>query len=221
MIIVDDCSTDDSVKRVEEMAADDERIRLIRLDKNSGPAVARNRGIEEAKGRYIAFLDSDDRWLPNKLQRQIDFMKEHDAALSYTGYWQIDELTGERRHRVHVPERIDYHELLKQNVIGCLTAMYDTRKVGKRYMPLIRKRQDFGLWLQILKRIPHAYGLDDALAEYRVRKGSISSNKIKSSLYNWKLYRHIEGLPVHRAIYYFGCYTFRSLKKYRKSKEAK
>jgi hypothetical protein len=110
---------------------------------------------------------------------------------------------------------VDYRELLKQNIIGCLTAIYDTEKVGKVYMPEIRKRQDFGLWLKILRRVPVAYGLDEPLAEYRVRSSdSVSSNKLKASLYNWRLYREVEKLPLAKALYYFGWYTYRSLVKY-------
>ena len=215
MIIVDDCSTDDSAKIVKEMAADDVRIRLIRLDKNSGPAVARNRGIEEANGRYIAFLDSDDRWLPDKLQKQLAFMNEKGAVLSFSGYYIIDEESGERIKKIEVPQKVDYHELLKQNVIGCLTAIYDTKQVGRLYMPEIRKRQDFGLWLRILKMTPYAYAINEPLAEYRVRKRSLSSNKIKASLYNWKLYTEVEKLPWYKAAYYFGWYTYRSFLKYK------
>ena len=117
---------------------------------------------------------------------------------------------------INIPEKVDYSELLKQNIIGCLTAMYDTEKVGKIYMPNMRKRQDFGLWLKILKKVPYAYGIDEPLAYYRVRSTSVSSNKIEASKYNWKLYREVEKLPLYKAIYYFGWYTYRSILKYRK-----
>jgi len=216
LILVDDCSSDDSLKVIEALIADDKRIKLIKLTENSGPAIARNRAIKEAKGRYVAFLDSDDLWTPDKLLKQISFMQEHDVALSYTGYYRIEEESGEVIDQIHVPEKINYSELLKQNIIGCLTAIYDTRKIGKVYMPDIRKRQDFGLWLNILKKVPYAYGIDEPLAYYRVRSASVSSNKILASKYNWKLYREVEKLPIHKAIYYFGWYTYRSILKYKK-----
>ncbi len=215
MIVVDDCSTDRSAEVVREVAAGDRRIRLVRLEHNVGPAVARNRAIELAKGRYIAFLDGDDMWSERKLERQIAFMKDRDIALSYTDYYRIEERSGRRIDLIRAPEKVDYRELLKQNVIGCLTAVYDTEKLGKVYMPEILKRQDFALWLKILKRVPFAYGLNEPLACYRVRSASVSSNKIRSSLYNWKLYREVEKLPWYEAAYYFGWYTFRSLRKYR------
>ncbi len=216
LILVDDCSTDDSIKIVETLIANDRRIKLINLTKNSGPSVARNCAIEEANGRYIAFLDSDDLWHSDKLLKQISFMKEHNAALSFTGYYHIDEKSGTVIDQMYIPDKINYSGLLKQNIIGCLTAMYDTQKLGKIYMPDILKRQDFALWLTILKKIPYAYGLDEPLAYYRVRTASVSSNKILASKYNWKLYREVEKLPLHKAIYYFGWYTYKSILKYKK-----
>ena len=215
LILVDDYSSDDSLKIIESLIADDKRIKLIQLTQNSGPAIARSRAIEEAKGRYIAFLDSDDLWHTDKLSKQILFMQEHDIALSYTGYYRIEEKGGEIIDQIHVPQKVNYNELLKQNIIGCLTAIYDTQKLGKVYMPDIRKRQDFGLWLKILKQVPYAYGLDEPLAYYRVRTSSVSSNKILASKYNWKLYREVEKLPLYKAIYYFGWYTYKSILKYK------
>ena len=143
-------------------------------------------------------------------------MQKENIALSYTGYYRIEEESGEIIDQIHMPKKINYSELLKQNIIGCLTAIYDTQKIGKVYMPDIRKRQDFGLWLKILKRVPYAYGIDEPLGYYRVRTNSVSSNKILASTYNWKLYREVEKLPIYKAIYYFGWYTFTSILKYKK-----
>lgn len=216
LIIIDDCSPDNSNKIIEDYMQRSEKIKLISLESNCGPAIARNRGIQEAKGRYIAFLDSDDLWHPDKLLKQLSFMKEQDVSLSFTRYDRIDEQSGMVIDQLHVPFRVDYHELLKQNIIGCLTAVYDTQKLGKVYMPDILKRQDFALWLTILKKIPYAYGLDEPLAYYRVRTASVSSNKILASKYNWKLYREVEKLPLHKAIYCFGWYTYKSILRYKK-----
>ncbi|MCK5535976.1 MAG: glycosyltransferase family 2 protein, partial [Bacteroidales bacterium] len=187
MIIVDDVSSDRSNDIIEEYIKKDNRIKLIKLAKNSGPSVARNKAIHLANGRYIAFLDSDDCWHSSKLTKQLSFMQEQDIALSYTGYYRIKEESGEIIDQIHVPKKVDYNELLKQNIIGCLTAIYDTHKIGKIYMPDIFRRQDFGLWLKILKKVPYAYGMLEPLASYRVRTSSVSSNKILASKYNWKL----------------------------------
>lgn len=215
MIIVDDKSMDNTVKLIETYTQKDKRIKYIVLEENSGPAVARNRAIEEAEGKYIAFLDADDLWMPQKLEKQIAFMQRENIALSYTGYYRFEESAEEIKDEITVPMKVDYHELLKQNIIGCLTAVYDTKIVGKVYMPLIRKRQDFGLWLKILKEVPYAYALQEPLAYYRMHHDSISSNKIVSSQYNWKLYREVEKLPWYQALYYFAWYTYRSLLKYK------
>ncbi|UFH59369.1 glycosyltransferase family 2 protein [Sulfurovum mangrovi] len=215
MIIVDDQSTDNSVKLIDAYAQKDTRIKCIVLEENSGPAVARNRAIEEAQGRYIAFLDADDLWMPQKLEKQIAFMQKENIALSYTGYYRFEQSKDQIKDEITVPLKVDYHELLKQNIIGCLTAVYDTGILGKVTMPLIRKRQDFGLWLKILKEVPYAYALQEPLAYYRIHTDSISSNKIITSKYNWKLYREVEKLPWYKAVYYFAWYTYRSLLKYK------
>ena len=215
MIIVDDLSPDNSIAIVKKYLPKDNRIKFLKLEKNSGPAIARNYAIKEAKGRYIAFLDSDDLWHKDKLSKQITFMQKNDIALSYTGYYQIEENSGEIMDQVSIHQKVNYNELLKQNIIGCLTAIYDTKKIGKVYMPNILRRQDFGLWLKILKKVPYAHGIDEPLAYYRIRSSSVSSNKILASKYNWKLYTGVEKLPLYKAIYYFGWYTYKSILKYK------
>lgn len=210
LIIIDDCSTDNSCDVIQKYADQDNRIQLIKLKKNSGAAVARNTGIEHASGRFIAFLDSDDTWHPEKLHKQINFMLEHDYAFSYTQYHQVNE-KGETIGYLYFPEKTTYKNLLKTCVIGCLTAMYDTEKIGKVYFPLIRKRQDFALWLKILKMVPYAYCVPEDLASYTVRSNSISSNKFKAAQYNWHLYRNIERLSIFLSIYYFSNYIFRGI----------
>lgn len=210
LIIVDDCSSDYSVQVITRYLSQDERIKLICLEKNSGAAVARNRGIEEASGRFIAFLDSDDSWHPEKLSKQVDFMLKYDYAFTYTAYHKVNEY-GEYLSKVNIPLKTKYNELLKTCVIGCLTAMYDSHKLGKVYFPLIRKRQDFALWLKILKLTPYAYGLNEDLANYTVRSDSISANKIKAAQYNWYLYRNIEKLNILKSIYYFSHYMIKGI----------
>lgn len=206
LIIVDDCSPDHSNIIIERRVAEDKRIKLIKLAVNSGAAVARNTAIELAKGRFIAFLDSDDQWLPSKLERQVRFMRNGDMAFSYTAYEKLDE-EGAVVSRVNIPRKVSYHDMLKVSSIGCLTAMYDTQKLGKVYMPLIRKRQDLGLWLSILKKTPHAFGLNEVLAQYQLRKGSISSNKRDAARFTWRLYREVEEMSLPVAVYYFSHYA--------------
>lgn len=204
MIIVDDLSPDDSNEIIEEYCKKDERIRLIKLEKNSGPAVARNKAIEEAKGRYIAFLDADDLWKPQKLEKQIKFMQEKNCALSYSAYETMTEDGILENKFVNPPLKISYEDLLKSNHIGCLTAVYDTQKIGKVFMPLIKKRQDYGLWLKILKKTDFAYSLDESLAIYRIMSNSVSSNKFKLLKYHYKLFTEFENINTIKAVYYLG-----------------
>lgn len=203
LIIVDDASPDDSNKIIERYVDLDSRIRLIKLEKNSGPAVARNRAIRMATGRYISFLDADDMWLADKLEKQIGFMREKNIALSYSSYEIIDE-SGNKLGIKSPPGSLDYTDMLKENQMGCLTATYDSKILGKCYMPLLRKRQDYGLWLSILRQIPYALKAPGILATYRVRQNSVSSDKFKLLNYNFKLFHSVEGLPVYKAVYYVG-----------------
>jgi teichuronic acid biosynthesis glycosyltransferase TuaG len=204
MIIVDDVSPDNSNEIIEKYSKKDSRIKLIKLEKNSGPAVARNRAIQEAKGRYIAFLDADDLWKPEKLEKQIKFMEEKNCALSYSTYETMSEEGVLQNKYINPPLKISYKDLLKSNYIGCLTAIYDTQKIGKVYMPNISKRQDYGLWLKILRKTHFAYGMDESLAVYRIRSNSVSSNKFKLLKFNYKLFKEHEGFSTLKSLYYLG-----------------
>ncbi len=218
MLIVDDLSPDNSNKTIEEYTKKDGRIKLIKLEKNSGPAVARNKAIKEAQGRYIAFLDADDLWLPNKLEIQIKFMKEKKCALSYTSYNLIDE-ENKGLGEFIVPTSVSHSDLLKTNSIGCLTVIYDTEIIGKTYFPDIIKKQDFALWLKILENINQVEGITEILAVYRIRKVSVSSNKIKNTIFIWKIFREHAHLNIIKSIYYFLHYTVNGLKKYKGKKK--
>lgn len=208
LICVDDCSSDNSCEIVQSYADKDSRIRLIRLEVNSGAAVARNAAIEAARGRYIAFLDSDDIWLPYKLEVQLEYMQTNNVPFCYSAYARIDE-HNKVICTVGVPQQVSYQGMLKTSVIGCLTAVYDTQFFGKVAMPLTRKRQDFGLWLQLLKRIDFARGIPDVLALYRVSPGSMSANKLDAARYTWNIYRNVEGFGLWRSFYYFLNYACR------------
>ncbi|SFM27369.1 teichuronic acid biosynthesis glycosyltransferase TuaG [Gracilibacillus orientalis] len=216
MIIVDDGSTDQTISIIEEYQKEDDRIRLILLEKNQGAAVARNTAIENAQGKYIAFLDSDDRWLPEKLERQLAFMQEHDYAFTYTGYnrVQVNDEGKTLEKEVQMPENATYKQLLKSCVIGCLTVMLDREKITDIRMPNIRSRQDYALWLHLTRRGYTAYGLQEALAAYRVRSHSISSNKIRMAKQNWIVYREIEKLSLLKSVWYFVHYVFLKVKAY-------
>ena len=192
LLIVDDASDDATAGTVARLAEAEPRIRALHLGLNGGAARARNRALAMARGRYIAFLDADDLWLPGKLERQIGFMRETGTALTYAGYFI--ESPGGHRSRIRVPPRVTHDALLRGNVIGCLTAVYDSAVLGKVEMPDIRMRQDFGLWLRILARIPEARGLDEPLAVYRRRSGSLSSSIWRRVAGNWMLFRRSEGL---------------------------
>lgn len=212
MILADDASTDNSVSIIQSFH--DSRIKLIRLRNNSGPAAARNAAIQAARGRFIAFLDSDDIWLPEKLELQIQFMLSVDAAVTHTAY-EIIDINGNRTGKIiRAPEVVGYDQLLNYNYIGCLTGMYDTAKTGKILMPDIPKRQDYALWLAILKKGFKAYFLNKVLAQYRTGKHSVSSNKMDAARYNWHILRHIEKLTLPRAAWHFGRYMILGLRKY-------
>lgn len=206
MIVVDDCSKDNSVEVIQSFVDFESRIKLIKLTENSGAAVARNTAIEAAQGRYIAFLDSDDVWLPYKLEKQIDFMLSNNYSFAYSAYGKINE-NNKVIGNVSVPTKVSYESLLKVNSIGCSTAIYDMSFFGKVYMPLIRKRQDLGLWLKLLKQTEYAFGIDETLAQYRLRPDSISANKIDAAKFTWHLYRNVENISLIKASYYFSHYA--------------
>ncbi len=220
MIIVDDCSEDNTYEIAKKYSRTDRRIKVIRLKKNSGAAFARNVAISKAKGRFIAFLDSDDLWLPEKLEIQISFMLKNNLSFTYSSYYLIDEI--ERDCGIFITkEKIDYNSMLKTCSVGCLTAIYDVQQLGKMYMPDIPKRQDYALWLAILKRIGETKGILEPLAKYRIRSGSVSRNKIKAAWYQWKVYSDIEKLSFVKSIYYFLHYTWNGFFKYKNFNSSK
>ena len=201
LIVADDNSTDGTVNMVRSMAADDNRIHLLETDINLGPAAARNRAINAAQGNYIAFLDSDDIWFPDKLRKQISFMEQTGYGFTYTAYEKINERSEKMGIVVSAPKSVNYSSMLyRGDPIGNLTVVYDATKLGKFYVPDIKKRNDFALWLKMMHDCKRAYGLNEVLASYRVRSGSISSTR-KSELlkYYWKLYHDIEKLSNVKA----------------------
>ena len=204
VLVVDDASTDRTRAIVEELARHDSRVRLLSAERNSGPAVARNLTIEAACGRYIAFLDSDDLWLPRKLERQIAAMTANSWAFCFSGYEIVDE-DGVVIGRTGAPGAVSYHQLLNNNVIGCLTAVYDCVAVGKVFAPSIG-RDDLGLWLRVLRQVGQGHGINEVLAQRRLHPGAYSARKYDMARRNWQLYRQ-EGFGVLKSLWYFGGYA--------------
>ena len=210
LIIVDDCSTDNSVDLIESLIFKESRIKLVKLTKNQGAAFARNTGIVLSTGRYLTFIDSDDFWEKDFLLYSLNFCKTHNRGFIFSGYKKVD-LSGNVFEYFGVPIKINYKELLKGTPISCLTAFIDTNIIGKHLMPTNTLREDFAYWLKLLKICEFAYGADFCLANYRVHSLSSSSNKFKMAWHNWKLYRDVENLSYFSSIYYFFHYSFRSV----------
>lgn len=200
MIIVDDASKDNTEEVVSTYK--DPRIRYIRLTENSGAAIARTRAMQEAKGKYMAFLDSDDLWKSNKLEAQIKFMKENNYNFVCSSYEQIDEQGNKNGKIIKCKKKVDYNGVLLSCPVGNSTVMYNVQKLGKFEVPNIRKRNDDALWLKMLKKERYIYGQDEVLMEYRIRQNSISSNKLDLVKYHWYLYREIEHLSVFRSAFH-------------------
>jgi teichuronic acid biosynthesis glycosyltransferase TuaG len=196
MIIVDDCSSDKTESIIKDLINDDSRISFYQLQKNSGAGVARNQAVDLAKGRYIAFLDSDDLWKPEKLQKQIDFLSLNNTPFSFSFYECIDESGAPLNLRVEAPKKLHYWQLFFCNFVGNLTGVYDTHFFGKIPISNIRKRQDWMVWLTVLKKIRTAKPIPDSLAFYRVRKDSISSSKWRLVQHNYTVYRQFHRLNV-------------------------
>ena len=213
MIIVDDCSHDNSRDIISELSAKDARIKFIFLDKNIGSAEARNVAIRQVKGKYIAFLDSDDIWKKDKLEKQIAFMNKNDIAFSFTSYRLISEDGKMKYSIIQVPKKIGYKSYLRNTIIGCLTVMIDKEKTGDFLMPNIRSSHDMALWLLIMKRGFFAYGLNENLAYYRLVSTSNTSKKWKAAKDVWDVYRKEENLNVIYSLYCFIGYILNAIKK--------
>ena len=208
MCIVDDCSTDDTKAVVEGYMANDSRIKYYCLPENSGAAVARTKAMELAQGEFMAFCDSDDLWMPEKLERQLAFMAETGYAFTCTAYEQMDEEGNSLNRVIKTIGKTDYNRLLLDCPVGNSTVMYNVGVMGKFEVPNIRKRNDDALWLTMLKKEKYIRGMPDMLMRYRIRSNSISSNKLKVIKYHWILYRDIEHLSVFRSVFHICWWCF-------------
>lgn len=217
MIIVDDCSNDLTADIVKKISSSETRIKLIELNSNMGAGKARNIAIDRSRGDYIAFLDSDDVWHPDKLTRQIHFMEQKGILFSFTQYSIVTAMSIQSGKVVDKYSKsvVDYKDMLmKKATIGCSTVMLSVNDGVKLEMPEIRTGQDYALWLKLLRSGWKAHRLNDTLTQYRITPGSISSNKFKKARRQWEIYRDIEGIGMLKSMYYFCNYIVRAL--YRK-----
>lgn len=211
LLIVNDASTDETLAIAEWFQRLDKRIRLFTQSDNGGVAKSRNAALKQAKGRYIAFLDSDDLWVPDKLAKQIAFMRANQVTVSYGAYQRMDE-RGNLLGSVWPPKELDYATLLKSNFIGNLTGAYDVKVLGKQYFGEFR-HEDYVAWLALVKRAGKAKSVDEELGSYRVYTGSASSNKLRAALWQWQIYRQSESLGLSQSCWLMLHYLYHAIYK--------
>lgn len=214
LIIVDDVSTDKTQAVLQDYGDQDPRIRWMVQGEHAGIASARNRAIQMAQGRFLAFLDADDLWHPEKLERQLAFMQERDVAFSYSSYDCVDEEGRQLNKTVKAAEDMDYEAYLRNTIIGCSTVMIDTQKVGSVVVPDFRTSEDTATWLDVLRKGFIAYAIEEPLVSYRIRRKSASSNKLKAAADLWKVYRQHESMSFFKAVACFSSYAFHAIKKH-------
>lgn len=220
-LITDDGSTDDSWQLLQELAQKDQRIKPLQNKVNSGAAVSRNNSIARAKGEFIAFLDSDDIWLPQKLELHLAFMEQNNADLSFTSYTLIDEQGKDLNCIIDAQNHgaYSYQDMLrKRATMGCCTVIVRKGAFGDISMPLIRAGQDYALWLKLLKTGKNAFIYNNPLSKYRIVSNSLSRNKYHKAFKIWQVYREIEQLNIFKASYVFCHYAIRALLKLNESK---
>ena len=213
LLVINDCSKDGTAKLVEDFSAKDNRVRLISNEKNSGVSFTRKHGLEEANGSWIAILDSDDAWAPEKLEKQIELQNRTNADLLFTRSAFMDSEGRPIDWYLHAPAEATYRQLLKQNVLSNSSALVRKELYAKHYAVGDGMHEDFAIWLSILKDGKKAYGVDEPLLIYRIAKSSKSGNKIKAAKMNWNTYRYV-GLNVVEAAYYEAWYMFKNVMKY-------
>jgi teichuronic acid biosynthesis glycosyltransferase TuaG len=220
LLVIDDCSQDDTAALAQSLAQRDSRVRLLRNQQNGGVSFSRRRGVEAAAYDYIAFLDSDDYWEPEKLTRQLKALEAHpEASLCFTGSAFIDDRGNRSDYVLNVPETLTFQQLLKQNVISCSSVL--VRRELMLAHPMVDDRdihEDYAAWLRILRQIPYALGIDEPLLVYQISTGSKSGNKLKAARMQWRTYR-VAGVPLPTAAVSFCAYAVRNLQKYRRIKD--
>lgn len=209
MLIADDCSKDNTEQVVKQF--NDPRIKYFKLKSNSGAAVARNEALEKAQGKIIAFLDADDMWKPEKLEKQLKFMLDNNYGFTFSAYEILRE---EQNKVVNVPKSLNYSQFMKNTIIGTLTVMVNTEIVGEVRLVNVKKDHDSMTWAKLIREGNTAYGLNESLAYYRKVVGSISNNKFKAAKTHWNNCRQIEKLSIPKCAYYFFFYALNALKKH-------
>ena len=204
LLIVDDASTDDTLNLVSEIARNEARIKVFPQLKNGGVSVARNLALKNAAGDYIAFLDSDDLWDQEKLEKQLNFMQSSGCQICYTPYRRIDE-DGRALGTVQPPEKVTYSDLLRSNFIGNLTGIYHAKSLGKQYLTDFR-HEDYIAWLNLVKKAGQACAVNEVLASYRVYSGSTSGNKLRTIGWQWLIYRKSQSLGLLESTWLMVCY---------------
>lgn len=213
-LITDDCSSDNTRELLESIATSDNKVTVLKNTENSGAAVSRNLSISLARGDFIAFIDSDDLWLPSKLEKQIKFMEENDINFSFTAYELIDEKGEKLGQQVdtHLKSFVTYDDMLKKKAtLGCSTVMLRRSAFEDISMPLLRTGQDYATWLKLLKVGHNAHPITEILTQYRILPNSISRNKVKKARRQWQIYREIEKLPLLKAVECFFLYAWRAV----------
>lgn len=211
LLIVNDASTDATLQIANNLHEQDRRIHVLDQKESRGIAKARNCALEKARGKYIAFLDSDDIWLPDKLERQISFMEMNNVVVSYSAYERIDE-KGRKLGTVIPPDEIDYKKLLKSNFIANLTGVYNVEVLGKQFFSEVG-HEDYVAWLALVKKAKTAKLVDAVLGQYRVYSGSISSNKFKMLGWQWRVYRDSQSLGFFYSCWLMLCYAYYAINK--------
>jgi teichuronic acid biosynthesis glycosyltransferase TuaG len=218
IIVIDDCSNDDTIKLIKKYQRDDRRINIIILEKNQGAAIARNIGIDRAIGRYIAFIDSDDIWEVDKLKIQVSFMKIKSIPFSYTSYQLIDDDDNLMNISVNSKEITTYKFLLQNTIISTPSVMIDIEHFKGQKMPNLRSGQDYAYWLQLLRNGDIAYGINNILVKVRKRPNSLSRNKFKSVYQVFHIQYRLENIPFFHSIYNTFKYTINVIKRRKKAK---
>ena len=211
LLVIDDASKDGTSKIVQELVAADSRIKLHVLPTNQGAGFARNIGIKAATGDHISFLDADDLWKPHKLERQLQVMVREEADVCYSSYELMDEGGKSLQKQIRALENLTLDKLRKANYVGNLTGIYNAKNLGKIYCPLIRKRQDWGLWLLAVQKAGRAIGIKEPLALYRERKGSISRNKMEMLQYNYRVYRKVLKYSALKSLFWMLLFLWEQL----------
>ena len=213
LLITDDCSTDRSIEIIKHYCEQDFRINLLESKEHRGPGDTRNMSINRANGRFIAFLDNDDIWLPEKLEKQVTFMLDNGYGFTYTDYELINESGSSKNRIVKTAGVLDADRYLKNTIIGCSTVVLNRDIVGDFNMYKNDTSDDMTLWLSIMHKGINAYPLEQVLMKYRVRQNSASSNKFKATHDVWRVYRDVEKMSFFKSAYYFSSYAFNAVKK--------